>query len=99
VNAVKISIDERNKGDTILRAEQSRAEQSRAEQSRAEQNYAIDVVKYIMAFCVIAIHTLPLKNVQNEVVTSLFDTFVSLAVPFIFSFKWISCREKMQKKE
>lgn len=69
MNAVKISIDERNRGDTIL---------------RAEQNYAIDVVKYIMAFCVIAIHTLPLKNVQNEVVTSLFDTFVSLAVPFFF---------------
>ena len=41
-------------------------------------------MKYIMAFCVIAIHTLPLKNVQNEVVTSLFDTFVSLAVPFFF---------------
>ena len=69
MNAVKISIDERNRGDTIL---------------RAEQNYAIDVVKYIMAFCVIAIHTLPLKNVQNEVVTSLFDTFVSLAVSFFF---------------
>ena len=34
---------------------------------RADQNYAIDIVKYIMAFCVIAIHTLPLKNVQNEV--------------------------------
>lgn len=69
MNAVKISIDERNRGDTIL---------------RAEQNYAIDVVKYIMEFCVIAIHTLPLKNVQNEVVTSFFDTFVSLAVPFFF---------------
>lgn len=63
MNAVKISIDERNRGDTLL---------------RAEQNYAIDVVKYIMAFCVIAIHTLPLKNVQNEGVTSLFDTFYIL---------------------
>ncbi|WP_156329413.1 hypothetical protein [Coprococcus eutactus] len=38
MNAVKINIDERNRGDTILRAEQSRAEQSRAEQSRAEQS-------------------------------------------------------------
>ena len=37
-----------------------------------------------MAFCVIAIHTLPLKNVQNEVITSLFDTVTSLAVPFFF---------------
>lgn len=63
MNAVKISIDERNRGDTLL---------------RAEQNYAIDVVKYIMAFCVIAIHTLPLKNVQNEGVTSLFDTYYIL---------------------
>lgn len=51
---------------------------------KTEQNDAVDIVKYIMAFCVIAIHTLPLKDVQNEDITRLFDTFVSLAVPFFF---------------
>lgn len=51
---------------------------------RTEQLYAIDVVKYLMAFCVIAIHTLPLKNGHNEVLIKFFNTGVSIAVPFFF---------------
>lgn len=46
----------------------------------------IDVYKYVMAFCVIAIHTSPLKNIENSIIYSAFDTFTSMAVPF-FSFR------------
>ena len=70
-----------------MRAEQSRAEQSRAEQSRAEQSrglYAIDVMKYIMAFCVIAIHTTPLKDIDNDTISRMYEAAVSIAVPFFF---------------
>ena len=63
----------------------------RAEQSRAECSI-IDVYKYVMAFCVIAIHTSPLKNIENSIIYSAFDTFTSMAVPFFFPFDWISYR-------
>ena len=85
------------------RAEQSRAEQSRAEQSRAEQSkdlYAIDVMKYIMAFCVIAIHTTPLKGIDNNIIYILYEVAVSIAVPFFFlSTGYLIGRKIQNKKE
>ena len=79
----ELGIAKKAGGIKMLRAEQSRAEQSRAEQSRAECSI-IDVYKYVMAFCVIAIHTSPLKNIENSIIYSAFDTFTSMAVPFFF---------------
>lgn len=54
---------------------------------KAEQSgdlYAIDVIKYIMAFCVIAIHTTPLKGIDNYIASRLYESVVSIAVPFFF---------------
>ena len=76
----ELGIAKKAGGIKMLRAEQSRAEQSGAECS------IIDVYKYVMAFCVIAIHTSPLKNIENSIIYSAFDTFTSMAVPF-FSFR------------
>ena len=43
-----------------------------------------DLVKFVMAIFVVAIHTHPLENVQLPIVQSIFDTAFSLAVPFFF---------------
>ena len=42
------------------------------------------MMKYIMAFFVIAIHTTPLKGVDNDTISRLYETAVSIAVPFFF---------------
>ena len=47
--------------------------------------YGIDLLKFIMAVCVVAIHTQPLYDIQSTVVQRLFDTITSLAVPYFFS--------------
>lgn len=47
--------------------------------------YGIDLLKLIMAVCVVAIHTQPLYSIQSIVVQRLFDTITSLAVPYFFS--------------
>ena len=47
--------------------------------------YGIDLLKFIMAVCVVAIHTQPLYSIQSIVVQRLFDTITSLAVPYFFS--------------
>lgn len=47
--------------------------------------YGIDLLKFIMAVCVVAIHTQPLYSIQSIVVKRLFDTITSLAVPYFFS--------------
>ncbi|RHG60876.1 acyltransferase family protein [Coprococcus comes] len=56
----------------------------RAEQSRAEQSRAIDVVKFLMAICVVAIHTEPMIGVVGWK-KDLYDTVVALSVPFFFT--------------
>lgn len=54
-------------------------------QASSIKNYAaIDVMKFIMAIFVIALHTNPLNNVTNEFVINLYDIITSLAVPFFF---------------
>lgn len=37
-----------------------------------------------MAFCVIAIHTTPLKGIDNDTISRLYEAAVSIAVPFFF---------------
>lgn len=44
----------------------------------------LDLVKFLMAICVVAIHTNPLEHVESKMVLSVYDTVVSLAVPFFF---------------
>ena len=51
--------------------------------SRAE-HCSIDLAKFIFAFCVVAIHTEPLIHMNTSIMTSLYDIFVGLAVPFFF---------------
>lgn len=68
--------------------------------------YGIDLLKFIMAVCVVAIHTQPLYSIQSIVVQRLFDTITSLAVPYFFSVSGfllfskidenISCRKNME---
>lgn len=48
------------------------------------QYNSIDLCKFIMAFAVVAIHTLPFADVKNVVFRNIYDTFVGLAVPFFF---------------
>lgn len=45
---------------------------------------SIDLCKFIMALCVIAIHTRPLYYSTSEIANSLLDSVVSMAVPFFF---------------
>lgn len=50
-----------------------------------QTNYnSIDLVKFIMAFAVIAIHTHPLEFCQNEIILSIYTNIIEMAVPFFF---------------
>ncbi len=44
----------------------------------------LDITKFIMAICVIAIHTNPFIQSNNAIVLKIFDCFTSIAVPFFF---------------
>lgn len=44
----------------------------------------IDITKFIMAICVVAIHTQPLISCNNTIILALYQSIVSLAVPFFF---------------
>lgn len=44
----------------------------------------IDLLKLIMAICVIAIHTRPLYNCGNITVTRVYDSVVGIANPVFF---------------
>ena len=45
---------------------------------------SIDLWKFIMAFAVVAIHTHPLENINNESIQKIYTIFVTMAVPFFF---------------
>lgn len=63
-----------------------------SEYKNSKSLYAIDLMKFIMAFCVVGIHTTPLK-------TSIMGSFLlfgvfRLAVPFFFiSSSWLLFRK------
>lgn len=46
--------------------------------------YSIDLLKFIMSFIVIAIHTRPLYNVNNKSITEIYNILIQYAVPFFF---------------
>ena len=53
-----------------------------------------------MAFCVIAIHTTPLKGIDNNIIYILYEAAVSIAVPFFFlSTGYLIGRKIQNKKE
>ena len=52
--------------------------------SKQASNNSIDLVKLLMAVCVVAIHTEPLINCNNSFVQSICDSIVRCAVPFFF---------------
>lgn len=45
---------------------------------------SLDLFKFFMAICVIAIHTNPLQNCTNRIITIIYDAIVPMAVPFFF---------------
>ncbi len=45
---------------------------------------SIDLIKLIMALCVVAIHTGPLENCTNTLAKGIYEAFVRMAVPFFF---------------
>lgn len=47
--------------------------------------YGIDLLKFIMAVCVVAIHTKPFYRVESVGLQKLFNMLISLAVPYFFS--------------
>ena len=52
--------------------------------ARTGRYNGLDLVKFIMAFFVIAIHTHPLKNCQDERILTFFSNLFNLAVPWFF---------------
>ena len=53
--------------------------------SAARKNYnAIDLMKFFMAVCVVAIHTNPLISISNAHVKEIYEAVVRMAVPFFF---------------
>ena len=82
--------------EIILRAEQSRAEQSRAEQ-RLICNRCDEIYNGILR---LAIHTTPLKGIDNNIIYILYEAAVSIAVPFFFlSTGYLIGRKIQNKKE
>jgi len=53
-------------------------------QSSKNKYYSIDLLKFIMSFIVIAIHTEPLHNINNENISKIYNILVEYAVPFFF---------------
>ncbi len=45
---------------------------------------SIDLFKFVMALCVVAIHTHPLETCTNQTIVFLYSVFVDMAVPFFF---------------
>ena len=57
-------------------------------------------MKYIMSFCIIAIHMTPLKGIDNNIIYILYEVAVSIAVPFFFlSTGYLIGRKIRNKKE
>lgn len=57
---------------------------------------SIDLFKFIMAFCVIALHTGPLEGCTIYLINTFYSTFVCMAVPFFFIASGFLLAKKMQ---
>lgn len=49
-----------------------------------KQFYSIDILKFIMAFCVVAIHTDPVRSIEGTSIYIIYKSIVKPAVPFFF---------------
>lgn len=47
--------------------------------------YLLDILKAFFALCVVAIHTRPLQDIENQILISIYNLIISLAVPFFFT--------------
>ena len=45
---------------------------------------SIDLTKFIMSIFVVAIHIHPFENCDNQIILSIYNSLVALAVPFFF---------------
>lgn len=49
-----------------------------------KQYYTIDILKFIMALCVVAIHTDPVRLIEDTNIYIIYRSIVKMAVPFFF---------------
>lgn len=59
---------------------------------------SFDLVKWLMAICVIAIHTHPLERINNSIILSIYNFIVDLAVPFFFIVSGFLLFSKMEER-
>lgn len=57
---------------------------------------SLDICKLLMAFCVVAIHTNPLAHCTITLVKNIYNSFVSMAVPFFFLSSGFLLAQKFQ---
>ena len=63
----------------------------------SKQSYnSIDLMKFIMAFAVVALHIRPLENYNIDIVNKLYNIFTLMAVPFFFLSSGFLLASKMQ---
>ena len=59
-----------------------------------QDSIAIDIMKAVFSLCVIAIHTNPILQVNNQIILDLYGFVVSLAVPFfLYSYRFLGREE------
>ena len=56
----------------------------------------IDIMKFIMAIFVVAIHTNPFVNFQNQYISRFFNNLFQVAVPFFFLATGFLLQKKME---
>jgi surface polysaccharide O-acyltransferase-like enzyme len=62
----------------------------------AKRYNSIDLWKLIMAFCVVALHTITLEQSKLIIINELYDSFVNMAVPFFFIASGFLLAKKLQ---
>jgi surface polysaccharide O-acyltransferase-like enzyme len=62
----------------------------------AKRYNSIDLWKLIMAFCVVALHTIKLEQSKLTIINELNDSFVNMAVPFFFIASGFLLAKKLQ---
>ena len=58
--------------------------------------HSIDLCKLLMSFCVVATHTNPLYNCKNIIALNLYNSLVTMAVPFFFLASGFFLGQKME---
>lgn len=58
---------------------------------------SLDLAKFILSFCVIAIHVNPLMGIDNQIVSAIYESIVRCAVPVFFLASGYLLSRKIQK--